>query len=121
MKNILLSFIALVIMVPVSLSNPPDEGMWLPLFIKDLNYEDMKSKGLKLKPEQIYAINNSSLKDAIVMLGQGFCTAEVISSKGLLLTNHHCGYDAIQSLSTVEDNYLKNGFWAKSLDQELWL
>lgn len=94
-----------------------DEGMWLP-FLLNRNYEDMKKHGLKLTPEQIYDINNASLKDAIVSFG-GFCTAEVISDKGLLLTNHHCGYDAIAGASSEENNYLKNGFWAKSLDQEI--
>ncbi len=95
-----------------------DEGMWLPLLIKRLNYTDMQAKGLQLTPEEIYSVNNSSLKDAIVSLG-GFCTAEVISKEGLLLTNHHCGFDAVQSHSTVEHDYLTDGFWAFSKDQEL--
>lgn len=95
-----------------------DEGMWLPLLLNDYNYEEMKRLGLKLTPEQIYSINNSSLKDAIVQLG-GFCTAEVVSSEGLLFTNHHCAYDAIQEHSTVEHNYLKDGFWAKNKKEEL--
>jgi hypothetical protein len=94
-----------------------DEGMWLP-FLLNRNYEDMKKNGLKLTQEQIYDINNASLKDAIVSFG-GFCTAEVISTKGLLLTNHHCGYDAIAGASTEAANYLKNGFWAKSLNEEI--
>ncbi|WP_430300591.1 S46 family peptidase [Rapidithrix thailandica] len=100
-------------------STPPDEGMWLPMFIERLNYKDMKKQGLKLSPEEIYSVNNSSLKDAIVMLGGGFCTAEVVSNQGLLLTNHHCAYDAIQDHSSVEHDYLKNGFWAMNKDQEL--
>jgi len=86
-----------------------DEGMWLPLLLNDYNYAEMKRLGLKLTPEQVYSINNSSLKDAIVQLG-GFCTAEVVSSEGLLFTNHHCAYDAIQEHSTVEHNYLKMVF-----------
>jgi hypothetical protein len=94
-----------------------DEGMWLP-FLLGRNYEDMKKHGLNLTQEEIYSINNSSLKDAIVSFG-GFCTAEVISEKGLLLTNHHCGYDAIAGASTEEKNYLDNGFWAKELNQEI--
>lgn len=96
-----------------------DEGMWLPLFLKRLNYEDMKKKGCKLTPEEIYDINKSSLKDAVVMLSGGSCTAEVISVEGLLLTNHHCGYEAIQTNSTVEHDYLTDGFWAKSKAEEL--
>lgn len=95
-----------------------DEGMWLPLLLNDYNYEEMKRLGLKLTPEQVYSINNSSLKDAIVSLG-GFCTAEVVSKEGLLFTNHHCAYDAIQEHSTVEHNYLKNGFWAMKKGEEL--
>jgi hypothetical protein len=96
-----------------------DEGMWLPLLIKRLNMEDMQKKGLKLTAEEIYSVNNSSLKDAIVALGGGFCTGEIISDKGLMLTNHHCGYDAIQKLSTPQSDYLTNGFWAMNLEQEL--
>lgn len=95
-----------------------DEGMWLPLLLNDYNYAEMKRLGLKLTPEQIYSINNSSVKDAIVQLG-GFCTAEVVSSKGLLFTNHHCAYDAIQEHSTVEHDYLTDGFWAADHSKEL--
>ncbi len=94
-----------------------DEGMWLP-FMLGRNYEDMKKHGLNLTQEEIYSINNASIKDAIVSFG-GFCTAEVISQKGLLLTNHHCGYDAIAGASSEENNYLENGFWAKAHDQEI--
>lgn len=96
-----------------------DEGMWLPLFVKRLNYDDMKKKGCKLSAEEIYSINNSSLKDAIVMLSGGSCTAEVISGEGLLLTNHHCGYEAIQTNSSVQNNYLADGFYAKTKSDEL--
>ncbi|MBA3971360.1 MAG: S46 family peptidase [Bacteroidetes bacterium] len=95
-----------------------DEGMWLPMFLKAMNEADMQSKGLKLTAEDIYSINKSSLKDAIVHFGGG-CTAEIISDKGLMFTNHHCGYGQIQSHSTVENDLLTNGFWAKSQDQEL--
>lgn len=95
-----------------------DEGMWVPLFLKSLNEADMQSKGLKLTADDIYNINRSSLKDAIVHFGGG-CTGEIISDKGLLLTNHHCGYGQIQAHSTVENDLLTNGFWAKSQEQEL--
>jgi hypothetical protein len=95
----------------------PDEGMWLPLHIKRLNQADMEKRGLKLTAEEIYSINNSSLKDAVVSLG-GFCTAEVVSNQGLLLTNHHCAYDAIQDHSAPENDYLTNGFWAMNREEE---
>ncbi|WP_375437035.1 S46 family peptidase [uncultured Hymenobacter sp.] len=88
-----------------------DEGMWLPLFVKQLNQADMQKKGLKLTAEEIYDVNNASLKDAVVQLG-GFCTGEFVSSQGLLLTNHHCGYDALQTHSTPQNNILQNGFFA---------
>ncbi len=96
----------------------PDEGMWLPIFIERLNFIDMQKMGLNLTAEEIYSINNSSIKDAIVDLG-GFCTAEVISQEGLIITNHHCGYDAIQSHSSVDHDYLTDGFWAMNKDEEL--
>lgn len=94
-----------------------DEGMWIPMLIGK-NYEDMQRMGLKLSKQDLYSINHSSLKDAVVQFGGG-CTAEMISSQGLLLTNHHCGYDAIATLSTVQHNYLDNGFWAHSMAEEL--
>lgn len=95
-----------------------DEGMWLPLLIKRLNYEDMQKLGCKLSPEEIYSVNNSSLKDAIVQFGGG-CTGEVISPEGLILTNHHCGIGQVQSHSSVENDYLNNGFWAMNKESEL--
>ena len=98
------------------------EGMWIPSLI-DMFHSDMKTMGLKLSAEQIYSTNNSSLKDAIVQFNGG-CTAEIVSDQGLLLTNHHCGFDAIQKHSSLENDYLKNGFWAKSQSEELacpWL
>lgn len=103
---------------------PPDEGMWLPMFVERLNYVDMEEMGLQLTPEEIYSINNSSLKDAVVGLSGGgvkgfFCTGEIVSDKGLLLTNHHCGYNTINELSTTEHNYLQDGFWARSIEEEL--
>ncbi|QCR21299.1 S46 family peptidase [Pontibacter sp. SGAir0037] len=96
----------------------PDEGMWLPMLLKQLNESDMQKKGMKLTAEDIYSINQSSLKDAIVSFG-GFCTGEMISPEGLLLTNHHCGYGQVQAHSTVENDYLTNGFWAMNREQEL--
>jgi hypothetical protein len=94
-----------------------DKGMWLPSLISS-RIKDMKSKGFKLSAEDIYSINKASLKDAVVLFDDG-CTGEIISEKGLLLTNHHCGYDAIQALSTVEHDYLTDGFWAMSHAEEL--
>jgi hypothetical protein len=118
MKKLVLSLVLFISISFTHASNPPDEGMWLPLFIERLNYTDMQEMGLKLTPQEIYDINNSSLKDAIVNLG-GFCTAEVVSSQGLLFTNHHCGYDAIQTHSSIEHDYLTDGFWAGSFEEEL--
>lgn len=94
---------------------PPDEGMWLPLLIGK-NYQEMKKMGLKLTPEDIYSVNKSSLKDAIVWLQ--FCTATFISNEGLMLTNHHCAYSSIQYHSTVQNDYLTNGFWAMKKSEE---
>ena len=95
-----------------------DEGMWLPMLIHRLNYVDMQKAGLKLTPEEIYSVNHSSLKDAIVQFGGG-CTAEIVSDQGLVFTNHHCGYSSIQSHSTVQHDYLTNGFWAYNKQEEL--
>src|SRR5664279_4018200 len=94
-----------------------DEGMWL-LTMLNKTYADMKKQGLKLTIEDIYSINKASLKDAIVIFGRG-CTGEMVSSQGLVLTNHHCGYEAIQAASSVEHDYLESGFWAKNRDEEL--
>src|ERR1043165_2525379 len=94
-----------------------DEGMWIPSLIGK-NYDEMVRLGLKLSKKDLYDINHSSLKDAILQFGGG-CTAEMVSGQGLLITNHHCGYDAIANLSTVERNLLDNGFWAHSMDEEL--
>jgi len=95
-----------------------DEGMWLPLFLQQLNEKQMKSMGMKISANDIYNINKGSLKDAIVSLG-GFCTGEVISEQGLVLTNHHCGFDAIQNHSTLERNYIRDGFWARNKGEEI--
>ena len=95
-----------------------DEGMWLPLLIKRLNYVDMQKMGLQLTAEEIYSINHSSLKDAIIIFGGG-CTGEIVSPEGLILTNHHCGYGSIQSVSTIENDLLSDGFWATSKNEEI--
>lgn len=94
-----------------------NEGMWFLMFIERLNYRDMQKMGLQLTPEEIYSINNNSLKDAIVQFDGG-CTAEIISDKGLILTNHHCGYEKIAELATPQDDILTNGFWAKNMSEE---
>ena len=95
-----------------------DEGMWLPIHIERLYNRDLKKMGLQLSPEEIYSVNKACLKDAVVSLG-GFCTGEIVSNEGLMLTNHHCAYDAIQKHSSVANNYLKDGFWAKRKSDEL--
>lgn len=118
MRKLVLFFLLFAGFAQARSANLPDEGMWLPMFVERLNYVDMQKMGLKLTPQEIYDINNSSLKDAIVNLG-GFCTAEVVSPQGLLFTNHHCGYDAIQSHSSIDHDYLTDGFWANSYEEEL--
>ena len=95
-----------------------NEGMWLPFLLEKMNEKEMKSLGMKISAKDIYSINSGSLKDAIVSLG-GFCTGEIISNKGLVLTNHHCGFDAIQNHTTLEHNYIRDGFWAKTNSEEL--
>ena len=115
MKKIFLIFLSFIISSPIVKA---DEGMWLPILINKLKNVDLEKMGLQLSPEELYSVNNASLKDAIVSFN-GYCTGEIISSEGLLLTNHHCGYDAIQSHSSVQSDYLKNGFWAKDKKTEL--
>jgi hypothetical protein len=95
-----------------------DEGMWLPMLLGKQVYADMVKKGLKLSKEQLYSINKTSLKDAVIIFS-GFCTGEIVSNEGLIFTNHHCGYDAIAAASTVTRNYLKDGFWAKAKTEEI--
>src|SRR6188768_3079061 len=114
MKKIVLFLTMCLMAFPVR----ADEGMWFLMFIERLNHRDMEKMGLQLTSEEIYSINHSSLKDAIVQFGGG-CTAEIVSKDGLVLTNHHCGYDAIAELSTAEKNHLKNGFWAEDRKAEL--
>ena len=111
------SLLIIALLFATTFSAVADKGMWLPSLIAS-RVKDMKSKGFKLSAEDIYSINKASLKDAVVLFDGG-CTGEIVSEKGLLFTNHHCGYDAIQALSTVEHDYLTNGFWAKSHAEEL--
>lgn len=113
MKRILLLFTFLLSFAQMR----ADEGMWLLMLIKRLNGVDMQKEGLHLTPEEIYSVNNSSLKDAIVSFG-GFCTGEIVSGQGLIFTNHHCGYGAVAAASTPEKDYLKNGFWAMKQKDE---
>jgi hypothetical protein len=116
MKKITLVLFALLTVL--SFQGRADEGMWLPLFIQRLNYIDMQKEGLHLTAEEIYSINHSSLKDAIIIFGGG-CTGEIVSPNGLIFTNHHCGYGSIQAQSTVDHDYLSNGFWATRYEEEL--
>src|ERR1043165_484231 len=95
-----------------------DEGMWLPLLLGQQVYNDMVKRGLKLTKEQLYSINKASLKDAIVIFGGG-CTGELVSAQGLVFTNHHCGYSVIAGASTVEHNYLRDGFYARNNGEEI--
>ncbi len=111
-------FLLLVTFAILNFAVKADEGMWLALLLKQ-NYETMKKMGLKLTPEQIFDLNKNSLKDAIIALDGGSCTAEIISPEGLLLTNHHCGFGEIQAHSSPEHDYLVNGFWAMSKKDEL--
>ncbi|MEX2370162.1 MAG: S46 family peptidase [Bacteroidales bacterium] len=117
MKKVLT--ICLVILVSFQVKVRADEGMWLLSLLKQVNMEQMKELGLELTAEQIYSVNNASLKDAVGALDFGSCTAELISGEGLLLTNHHCGYGEIQYHSSIEHDYLKDGFWAMSKSEEL--
>jgi hypothetical protein len=119
MKRILAIVAFIQIIAPGILK--ADEGMWLPALIEKLNINQMKEKGCLLNAEDIYSINHSSLKDAVVALDHGSCTAELVSAEGLLLTNHHCGFDEIQehSIDTLDHDYLRNGFWAKTKEEEL--
>ncbi|SHM21669.1 S46 family peptidase [Flavobacterium chilense] len=114
MKKIILFLTMCLMAFPVR----ADEGMWFLMFIERLNHRDMEKMGLQLTAEEIYSINHHSLKDAIVQFNGG-CTAEIVSKDGLVLTNHHCGYNAIAELSTAEQNYLKDGFWAKQRSAEM--
>lgn len=110
--------IALILSVSLFFKAAADEGMWLPMLLGQQVYNDMVKKGLKLTKEQLYSVNKASLKDAIVIFGGG-CTGEMVSAQGLLFTNHHCGYSVIANASTVERNYLRDGFYAKNHGEEI--
>ena len=114
MKRIVLSILAIASSMGIAMA---DEGMWLPALISQ-RIGDMQAKGFKLSAEDVYSVNQASLKDAVVLFGGG-CTGEIVSDEGLLLTNHHCGYGYIQRHSSVEHDYLKDGFWAMDRGQEL--
>lgn len=116
MKNVLSLFLGLILLFT---NLKADEGMWLPQLLGEQVYADMVKKGLKLTKEQLYSINKASLKDAIIIFGGG-CTGEIVSKEGLVFTNHHCGYSAIAAASTVEHDYLHDGFWAKTKNEEIY-
>ena len=116
MKKFLLTVATALLLVPAALR--ADEGMWLLPLLEKMNADALRNLGSRLTPEQIYSVNNSSIKDAIVQFGGG-CTAEIISGSGLLVTNHHCGYSNIQALSSTEHNYLEDGYFALSRDEEI--
>ncbi len=113
----------LVLVFVAAILNPAvkaDEGMWIPLYIEKMILEDMQRLGLELTAEQLFSLEQPAINDAIVIFGRG-CTGEIVSDKGLLLTNHHCGYGAIQSISTVENDYLTHGYWAATHQDELYV
>ncbi|MEM1002217.1 MAG: S46 family peptidase, partial [Bacteroidota bacterium] len=111
-------FIKLIFFLVIFQLNAQQGGMWIPSLLEGMNEEEMQSLGSKLSAIDIYNVNKSSLKDAIGHFNGG-CTSEVISKKGLLLTNHHCGYSQIQSHSSLENDYITNGFWANSFEEEI--
>ena len=117
LKNFILKSVLVSLLFTRSVFSFADEGMWLPIYA-DVISGNMQKLGCKLKPEDIYNINHSSLKDAIVQVGD-FCSGDIVSDKGLLFTNHHCGFDAIAALSTPEKNHLQDGFWASTINDEL--
>lgn len=115
MKKLISLFLVKILLTGILFA---DEGMWIPILLEKYNFSDMQKKGFKLTAEDIYSINNASMKDAIVIFGGG-CTGELVSDQGLLLTNHHCGYGQIQKHSSIEHDYLTNGFWAMTREEEL--
>ena len=117
MKTTIAAAAAVAMMFCTQVQMSADEGMWLPSLISE-RIEDMQSKGFRLDAEEIYSVNQASLKDAVVLFVRG-CTRALISAEGLLLTNHHCGYAQIQKHSSVEHDYLRDGFWAMTRDEEL--
>ena len=108
MKRILF----LLTLLSITIGVKADEGLWLPMLL-DKKYSHMVKRGLKMTPDMIYSVNHGSLKDAIIQFGRG-CTGEIISNEGLILTNHHCGFSSIAQVSTVSQNYLKDGFWSQN-------
>lgn len=112
----LFAFLSIILLLNISVK--ADEGMWLLSLIKEFNIEKMQEMGCELSAEEIYSVNQTSMKDAIIIFGRG-CTGEVISDQGLVLTNHHCGYGAIQQHSTPEADYLKDGFWSMTAEEEI--
>ncbi|PKP51914.1 MAG: serine protease [Bacteroidetes bacterium HGW-Bacteroidetes-1] len=115
MRKLIVTLWVCVLTSPLLLAG---EGMWIPMLLKQLNEKEMHEMGMRINAEDIYSINKSSLKDAIVLFGRG-CTGEIVSDQGLLLTNHHCGFGEIQKHSSVENDYLTNGFWAMNKSEEL--
>ena len=111
-------FVTIVLLISFVFKSMADEGMWLPLLLGQQVYNDMLKRGLKLTKEQLYSINKASIKDAVIIFGGG-CTGEIVSSEGLIFTNHHCGYEAVANASSVEHNYLHDGFYAKSKQEEI--
>ena len=109
----------LILIITSSIIAKADEGIWMPQLIDALNFKDMKKNGFKLSAQQIYSINKASMKDAVAIFGGG-CTAEVISNKGLILTNHHCGFSSIAAISSIEKDYLKNGYFAMNEKEEIY-
>jgi Peptidase S46 len=118
LKKLFLSITVIIVFANIPKPVKADEGMWLPLLVDRLNYVDMQKMGLHLTSDEIYSVNHSSMKDAIVQFGYG-CTGAVISKEGLVITNHHCGLQSIQANSTIENDYITNGFWAKNKNEEL--
>src|SRR5580698_4401867 len=114
MKKLLIAFLFLVF----AFRSFADEGMWLPMLLGEQVYANMVKRGLKLTKEQLYSINKASIKDAVIIFGGG-CTGEIVSSEGLIFTNHHCGYEAITAASSIDHNYLHDGFYAHNKQEEI--
>ena len=115
LKKILLGLLIVLLIKPTAFAG---EGMWIPMLLKQLNEKQMKAMGMNISADDIYSINHSSMKDAILLFGRG-CTSEIISKDGLLLTNHHCGFSSIQKHSSLDHDYLTDGFWAMNRQEEL--
>ena len=113
-----MKFLKLFLLLFVIQTQAQQGGMWIPSLLKGMNETEMKNLGMKMSVKDIYDVNQSSMKDAVPHFNGG-CTAEVISPKGLILTNHHCGFSQIQSHSTVDHDYLTDGFWAYKMEEEL--